>query len=71
MSMVWVTVRHKDHRLNWRKLMDRDSAYFQDFRRNVESDLAKGCSITITPAEEINEIEESRTAFSTKWDHLG
>lgn len=49
MSMVWVIVRHKDHRLNWRKLMDRDSAYFQDFRRNIEADLEKGCSITISP----------------------
>lgn len=71
MSMVWVTVRHRDHKLNWQQLMDRDSVYFQDFRYNVEADLEKGCSITIKPAEESDGIvEESGELISTRWHGL-
>lgn len=54
MSLIRVTVRQRDGSIVWQRLMDRDSAYFQDFRQNAEADLEAGWSITITPEEETN-----------------
>ena len=63
MDWVDVTIRQRDGMILWQRTMDRDAAYFQDFRRNAEVDLAEGNSITITPREE-HEEATSRVEWS-------
>ena len=55
MDWVDVTIRQRDGTILSQRVMDRDAAYFQDFRRNAEADLAEGHSITIIPREELEE----------------
>ena len=55
MDWVDVTIRQRDGTILSQRKMDRDAAYFQDFRWNAEVDLAEGHSITITPREEYEE----------------
>ena len=66
MKTVQVTVRQKDGTVVWQQLMDHDSAYFEDFHNTVEMNLSRGCSITITPADDLNDLSKEKTA-STKW----
>ena len=55
MNWVDVTIRQRDGTILSQRKMDRDAACFQDFRQNVEMDLAEGHSITIIPIEDFEE----------------
>ena len=72
MSRVLVTVRKGDEadpergiRLPVRQeVMDRDSAYFQDFRAAMQADLDWGHSITITP---LSDLDADAMTQGTTW----
>lgn len=63
-DVVEVIIRGKNGQIIRQETMDRDSAYFQDFRQKMEQDLAEGSSITIIPRQEFLELEKSRAKWS-------